>query len=103
MVETSQILVQRRSLFGACLTGGWHAAKAGDTPIGGQGSDGGKPTWAQVGIAEVELGGLNVIRGPDLCSGALAEVIATFEPAMEYYHEMTAAESADEAEKTGTT
>ena len=84
--------------------------KAGDIPIGGQGtgagrggggqgSDGGQPAWAQEGIPEIELGRLNVIRSPDrVLDRALAEVIATFEPAMEQYYEMTAAEFADQAE-----
>lgn len=68
---------------------------------GGQGSDGGKPAWAQEGIPEVELGRLNVIRSPDrVLDRALAEVIKTYNPAMEPYYELSAAAFADQAESS---
>ncbi len=45
-----------------------------------EGSRGGKPTWAQEGIPEVELGRLSVARSPDkVLDRAYAEALATFD------------------------
>jgi|GEM_PF-2127604 len=61
---------------------------------------GGKPAWAQEGIPEdVELGRLNVARSPDsVLQRALDETVATWNPDMESFYELTAAQAADELE-----
>lgn len=64
----------------------------------GDGDRGGKPSWAQEGIPEVELGRLNVIRSPDkVLDRALVEVLANFDPDVSaYLYEMTARDFAAE-------
>ena len=69
----------------------------GKGPRAGQGNDsgGGKPTWAQEGIPEVELGRLSVARSPDkVFERALAEVLATWNPALGDLYSMSADEFA---------
>jgi len=49
----------------------------------GAGTQGGKPTWAQEGIPEVELGRLNVVRSPEhVLDQAFAEALSNFDPAL---------------------
>lgn len=84
------------------------SSEAGDDDSDGRGpkygqpsgDSGGKPSWAQEGIPEVELGRLNVIRSPDhVLERALAEVITNFDPAtMEALYEMSAASFASYVE-----
>jgi len=63
-----------------------------------EGSQGGKPVWAQEGIPAVELGRLNVIRSPDhVLARALAEVLVNFDPdTTAYLYEMDAFDFAQE-------
>lgn len=63
---------------------------------GGKGDSGGKPSWAQEGIPEVELGRLSVARSPDkVLDRALAEAIANWDPAMANLYNMSAEEFSD--------
>lgn len=63
---------------------------------GGKGDSGGKPSWAQEGIPEVELGRLSVARSPDaVLDRALAEVVNTWNPALSSVYSMTSAAFAD--------
>jgi len=65
---------------------------------GGEGdaTHGGKPTWAQEGIPEVELGRLSVARSPEkVLLKALAESLANFTPEMVSLYDMTAEDAAN--------
>ncbi len=55
-----------------------------------QGSGGGKPTWAQEGIPEVELGRLNVVRSPErVLDTAYDEAIASLTPGMVTFYSLS--------------
>ena len=79
--------------------GGPSADSDAQGPNAGQPADGdrgGKPSWAQEGIPEVDLGRLSVIRSPDqVLDRALAEVVTTFDPALAPLYEMTADDFGD--------
>lgn len=63
------------------------------------GSGGGKPSWAQEGIPEVELGRLSVARSPDqVLQRSLDEAIATFTPAMADFYNLPLSEAVPDAE-----